>query len=92
MSSDQSRTGVDIPDESDASPEVRVAFWSLVVLFNLAILAIAVGAMLVGFRGRLTAGGGLLLAGALAFGVGIYRLRGVQDRLGGSPDDGGDPG
>jgi len=52
---------VDVPDESEAPAEVRVAFWSLVVLFNLAILAVAVGAMLVGFQGRVTIGGGLLL-------------------------------
>jgi len=92
VSSDQSRAAVDVPEESEAPAEVRAAFWSLVVLFNLAILAVAVGAMLVGFQGRLTAGGGLLLAGVLAFGLGIYRLRDVQDRFGESAENGGEVG
>jgi len=89
VSSDRSPVAVDVPDESEAPAEVRVAFWSLVVLFNLAILAVAVGAMLVGFQGRVTIGGGLLLAGALAFGIGVYRLNGVRERLGESGEEGG---
>jgi hypothetical protein len=79
---------VDLPDESEAPAEVRGAFWSLVAVFNAAILAMSVGAMLVGFRGQWTTGGGLLVAGLLSFAFGVVRVRRVKDRLG---DDEGAP-
>lgn len=75
------RREVDPPEESEAPPELRATFWTLVVLFNIAILAIAVGAMLLGFRGQWTPGGPLLVAGILAFAFGVYRVRNVQNRL-----------
>jgi len=72
---------VDLPDESEAPAEVRGAFWSLVAVFNAAILAISVGAMLVGFRGRWELGSALIVVGALAFAVGVHRVRRAKDRL-----------
>ena len=73
--------GVDIPDASDAPPKLRAAFWWIVAVFNAAILAISVGAMLVGFRGRWGLGGALIVVGALAFAVGVHRVRRAKDRL-----------
>jgi hypothetical protein len=73
---------VNVPDGSDAPAELRAAFWILVVVFNLAILAMSVGAMLLGFRGQWTTGGTLLVAGLLAFAFGVVRVRRVQARLG----------
>jgi len=73
--------GVEIPDASDAPPELRAAFWWIVAVFNAAILAMSVGAMLVGFRGRWELGGALVVAGALAFALGVYRVRSVKERL-----------
>jgi len=89
---DAENLGVDIPQESDAPPEVRGAFWSLVIVFNAAILAMAVGAMFVGFQGRLRLGGGLMVAGALAFAVGARRVRDVKQRLARTTDAPADSG
>lgn len=58
---------------SDAPPELVKAFWSLVLLFNVGILATALGLMFIVFRADLTIGGGLLIVGVLTLGVGIYR-------------------
>ena len=77
---------VDVPDGSDAPVVLRSAFWSIVVVFNLAILAMGVGAMLLGFRGQWATGGTLLVAGALAFAFGVVRVRRVQARLGEDKD------
>jgi uncharacterized membrane protein YcjF (UPF0283 family) len=77
----EQNVGVDIPDASEAPTRLRAAFWSLVVVFNVALLAVSVGAMFVVFRGRAELGGGLVVAGALAFLVGVYRVRTVKDRL-----------
>jgi hypothetical protein len=72
---------VEIPDPSEASARLRTAFWSLVVVFNAAILAMSAGAMFVVIRGRWQLGGGLVVAGALAFAVGVYRVRTVTERI-----------
>ncbi|MFB6069051.1 MAG: hypothetical protein ABEJ90_03895 [Halobacterium sp.] len=66
---------VDVPDESAASPELRRRFWLLVVVFNLAVLAASVGAMLVAFRGAYDTGGSLLAAGVVLFAYGLFRYR-----------------
>jgi len=77
----EAEIGVEIPDASDAPPRLRIAFWSLVVVFNAAILALSVGAMFVAIRGRWQLGGSLIVAGALAFVFGAYRVRTVTSRL-----------
>ncbi|SEW02883.1 DUF7322 domain-containing protein [Halobacterium jilantaiense] len=66
---------VDIPDSSAASTELKRQFWSLVLVFNAALLALSVGAMLVGFQGDWDAGGSLLAAGAILSVYGSYKYR-----------------
>lgn len=61
------------PDDVD--PEVSRTFWRLVVVFDVALLALAVGPMFIYFRGDWTTGGRLLLLGGVAFAYGVYRYR-----------------
>lgn len=66
-----------LPDESDAPPELRTQFWVLVSVFNVALIALSVGVMLVGFLGDLRRGGALTVGGALLFLLGYRRYRRV---------------
>lgn len=66
---------VDVPDESDADPELLRKFWLLVVVFNVALMAASVGAMLAVFRGQWDTGGSLVTAGAILAGYGYYKYR-----------------
>lgn len=70
----------DVPDGSDAPRDLRRAFWSLVVTFNVALFALSLGLMLAYFRGQLALGGGLTLAGAALFARGYRRYQVYQDR------------
>lgn len=63
---------------SDTPTELLKAFWTLVVLFNVGLLGTSLGLMLLGFRGRLFLGGGLLAVGLLALSRGIYRYRALD--------------
>lgn len=68
------------PSAGDAPAELQRAFWALVVVFNVALLAGSLGAMLLAFRGDLSLGGSLLVLG---LGLGFYgwrRYRTVTDR------------
>lgn len=64
-----------IPDGEDAPVELHRAFWGLVAVFNVALFAIALGVMLIGFRGQWDLGGSLLGAGLVLFAYGVYRYR-----------------
>ncbi|ADJ15818.1 DUF7322 domain-containing protein [Halalkalicoccus jeotgali] len=74
--------GPEIPDVSppdegffgpgDVPKDLLSAFWKLVVLFNVGLLATSLGAMFVLFEGRLGLGGGLLAVGLLALARGLY--------------------
>lgn len=75
--------GPDIPStqsyaDRDAPPELKRAFWTTVLLFNVALLAVSLGLMLVGFQQRFLFGGGLVLVGLVAFVRGWLRYRTVQ--------------
>jgi len=61
------------PSAMEASEELQKAFWSIVVVLNMAILAASLGGMYIVFRGRLQLGGGLLAVGLLGVGH-AYRL------------------
>lgn len=79
----------------DAPKELLGAFWKLVLLFNVGLLAASLGAMFLVFEARLYLGGGLLVAGLLALGRGIHRYRRIDPQslgAGGSNDDGDDNG
>lgn len=66
---------VDIPDESDAGPRLQRRFWLLVLLFNVALMALSVGAMLAVFRGQWETGGSLVAAGVVLTGYGYHKYR-----------------
>ncbi|MDY6817659.1 MAG: hypothetical protein SVG88_03275 [Halobacteriales archaeon] len=72
------RPGPSVPSEADAPTELKWEFWRLVVVFNVALLATAIGVMLIGFRGQLGTGGASLIGGLALFGVGLYRYRTVR--------------
>lgn len=89
---------VDVPDASpahegfwgpeNAPKELLKAFWALVVLFNVALLAISLGLMVLWFQGRLYLGGGLLAVGAAALARGLYGYRRLDlDELGEDEDE-----
>jgi len=64
-----------VPDGENAPAELRRRFWTLVAAFNVALLAVSLGLMLVGFRGRWRYGGGAVLLGLALFAVGYRRYR-----------------
>lgn len=59
----------------DVDPEVSRTFWRLVIVFDAALLALAVGPMFIYFHGDWTTGGRLLALGATTFAYGVYRYR-----------------
>jgi hypothetical protein len=65
----------------DAPPKLRAAFWLLVVLLNLSIGALAVGLLLVGFRGQWRTGGALVLVGTAGLALASVRYRTVRRKL-----------
>lgn len=74
--------GPDVPEApdltaaaEDADPAVQNLFWGLVVLFNVAILALSVGAMLILFGTDPTLGVQVLLVGLVLAVYGGYRYR-----------------
>ncbi|MDZ7701027.1 MAG: hypothetical protein U5J98_02565 [Halobacteriales archaeon] len=71
----ESRFDLTIPDGADAPTGLQRAFWGLVAVFNVALFAAALGALLIAFRGQWDLGGSLLAAGAVLFGYGVYRYR-----------------
>ncbi|WP_276300617.1 DUF7322 domain-containing protein [Halorussus lipolyticus] len=72
-----------VPDlsqnEDEADPELKKQFWSLVLIFNVALFGMSLGLMVVGFRGRLQVGGAIFLAGAFAFLRGWRQYQKVTD-------------
>lgn len=72
---------VDTPNASNAPTRLKYQFWSLVVVFNAALLAASIGVMLVGFRGDWHLGGQLFAAGVVLFVYGVYRYRTVTGEL-----------
>lgn len=90
---------VDVPDVSppqegfwgpeDTPKELLKAFWTLVVLFNVALLAASLGLMVLWFQGRLYLGGGLLAVGTAALARGLYGYRRLDlDELGEEGEEG----
>lgn len=66
---------IDVPDESAASTELQRKFWSLVLVFNVALGALSIGAMFAGFEGDWEVGGTLMAAGAILSIYGFYKYR-----------------
>ncbi|MFC4449535.1 DUF7322 domain-containing protein [Halorussus aquaticus] len=77
---------VSVPSEEDAPTAVKKEFWSLVLLFNVALFGMSLGIMLVGFEGRWEFGGAIFAVGAFAFARGWYGYRKATSTLGDSDD------
>lgn len=71
----ESHFDLTIPDDSNVPTELHRAFWGLVAVFNVALFATALGALLIAFRGQWTLGGAVLAVGLLALGYGVVRYR-----------------
>ncbi|WP_435144316.1 DUF7322 domain-containing protein [Halobaculum sp. P14] len=69
-----------LPDPADVDQAVQSAFWAAVVYANVALFGVALGAMLVGFRGDWAAGGAAILVGLLAAGRVYQTYRAFRDR------------
>lgn len=71
-----------VPDPSgnDVPSDLAQDFWKLVATFNVALFALALGPMLIVFRGELVNGGAVFLLGAGFFAYGYQRYRTVQAR------------
>lgn len=69
----------DVPDEGQADPELFRTFWTLVATINLGVLAVSLGLMLVGFRGRWTVGGAAFLLGVGVLAWSWYRYRAYRN-------------
>ena len=91
-----SSLGPDIPEAPEppdgaANSEVTSLFWKLVVVFNVALLALSVGPMLAYFEGQVDLGIRITLVGAVTFAYGVFRYRRfVNQRDSGEASD-GDP-
>ena len=75
---DPTSLGPDVPEapdppEASANSDVTALFWKLVVVFNVAILALSVGPMLAYFEGQVDLGLRLFAVGAILFGYGVFR-------------------
>ena len=85
------------PSESDFQSEAGALFVKLVVVFNVALFALALGPMLWYFRGQASLGGRIFLVGCILFAYGTYRYwqftREDSDAAAESePENGSDPG
>lgn len=67
------------PENADAKLQAR--FWSLVVIFNITILAVSIGGLFILFRENLELGVQLLFAGLLIGAYGLYRYRTTKESL-----------
>ncbi len=75
------------PTGNDVDPGLARRFWALVFVFNVALLALSLGAMFVVFEGAYSLGGQLLLAGGAAFGFGLYRYWTTRENVLGERED-----
>lgn len=71
--------------ERDAPAELFQTFWLLVFVVNAALLAVALGAMFLVFRGDLRIGGSLLAGGIVLSGLALRRYRSSRDSLKAGP-------
>ena len=76
------------PDPGAADPELTRLFWASVVAANIALFGLALGPMLVFFRGDWTLGAASVAVGAFA----LFRTYTYYRRVGARRDDGDDAG
>ena len=77
------------PESGPTTAELRYQFWMIVGVINVAVLATAVGVLVLAFRSRPTLGVGLLAVGVGAGVFAVLRYRRVQASLSESEPGGG---
>jgi hypothetical protein len=65
----------DAADVGDVDVDTAKGFWRLVLIFDVALLALALGPMFVYFQGDLRRGGMLVVFGVVVFLYGVARYR-----------------
>lgn len=70
------------PDPENVDSELHTQFWALVLVFNVALMGISVGAMFAVFQNQYSFGIQLMLGGIIIFLYGVYRYRSVRESLG----------
>ncbi|MFC7142462.1 hypothetical protein ACFQMA_21815 [Halosimplex aquaticum] len=65
--------------DGDVDPEVSRTFWRLVLVFDVALLAMSLGPMFVFFRSDWDTGGPLFVLGVAAFVYGVREYRQFRD-------------
>lgn len=68
------------PSDNDVSPELRRTFWLIVLMVNIGLLALSLGAMFAAFRGQFRFGGSLAVLGVFALLVSYIRYRNHRNR------------
>jgi len=66
------------PSEVDIPADTARLFWYLVVVFNVSLVALSIGVMMMLFLDETLLGGQITLVGAILFGYGYYRYRSYQ--------------
>lgn len=78
--SDAERELAPDPPATEPSAELRKQFWILVVVFNAALIATSLGALLATLDGQPVIGGSLVFLGLGAFYFGLQRYRRIKNR------------
>lgn len=79
--------------DADVDPEVSRTFWRLVVVFDVAFLALALGPMFIYFEGDWNVGGPLVALGVFSFLYGVREYRAFRrSRASESPEPAADGG
>lgn len=72
--------GADLPAEGEVDPDLVRTFWGLVATVNVGMFAVAIGLMLVGFRGQVRLGGAVLAVGVVTLTVAWVTYRRHRNR------------
>ncbi|MBV0923656.1 hypothetical protein KTS45_05525 [Halomicroarcula limicola] len=92
---DPDSLGPDVPEapsapDGSAASDTAALFWKLVIVFNVALLALSVGPMFIYFEGRVDLGLRIFLVGVVAFGYGTFRYVRFQHERKRDREDGGE--
>ncbi|PSP76968.1 hypothetical protein BRC81_11545 [Halobacteriales archaeon QS_1_68_20] len=68
------------PPEADVPGDLQRAFWTTVIVFNVALLSLSVGAMMVAFGVHRTLGAGLVVVGLASMVRGVLKYRALSNR------------
>ncbi|WP_174811766.1 DUF7322 domain-containing protein [Salinadaptatus halalkaliphilus] len=75
----EAKTGLEeMGEESDVPPALLKTFWAVVLVVNGAVLAFALGLMLILFQGDLSRGGALIVGGGVLLAFAARRYRGYR--------------